>query len=71
MIQKIQKETEEEGIPTMKNRKSTHCFWGVHDFETIDTQTVLNTKGDEIGRIYILQCRNCGKIRSEHVRFYE
>ena len=55
---------------TTKTQK-THCFWGVHHYETIDTQTIMNSRGDEVGRTYIQQCTNCGKIRATHIRFYE
>lgn len=63
----------DETIPngTTGKRTKTRCFWGVHHFEVIDTQTVVNTKGNEVGRIYIQQCTNCGKIHSTNVRFYD
>ena len=63
----MQETTSQEKKKSTKNR----CFWGVHKFETIDTQTILNNRGDEVGRIYIQQCSACGKIRATHVKFYD
>lgn len=59
---------ETKSVPTPPKPK---CFWGVHHYETIDTQSITNNRGDEVGRIYIQQCSNCGKIRATHIRFYE
>lgn len=51
--------------------KKSHCFWGVHNYRTIETVPMQNNRGDEIGRIYIQRCESCGKIRATHVKFYE
>jgi hypothetical protein len=67
----VQEKTQETKSEKQQSRGKAHCFWGVHKFETIDTQNILNNRSDEIGRIYIQQCSECGKIRATHVKFYD
>lgn len=46
------------------------CFFGVHQWNTIETQEDKNSRGETVGKFYIQQCQYCGKLRAEHIRFY-
>lgn len=43
------------------------CFIGLHDKEIKTVETVTNVRGEEVGKNFILVCKNCGAISSKFV----
>lgn len=38
------------------------CFFGFHKYEVIEKEQMINGSGNIIGTVYVLSCKNCGKL---------
>lgn len=43
------------------------CFFGFHKYEVIEKEQITTSSGNVIGTVYVLSCKNCGKIITKNV----
>lgn len=44
-------------------KEDLKCLIGLHRYEIIETLEYLDIRGNNIGKVIISRCKNCGKLK--------
>lgn len=47
--------------------KDIKCFFGLHHYEQVNEEPIVNPYKVKIGVTYICRCTNCGKIKEFNI----
>lgn len=47
-----------------RNKQNFNCFFGLHKYEILKEEKLVNPNGIQVGIIFISRCTNCGKLKT-------
>lgn len=43
------------------------CFVGLHKYEVLNEENMIDVRNNIIGKVIISRCANCGKIKTKYI----